>query len=331
MDTVFTLGPASESPQLIKAFCQTAGRFRLNTSHLTEAELRAWLDKLALFYKNSGKTVPVILDLQGAKMRIGKFPACKLYLHKVTLFLGQESNDPKRIPIPHPILFEVLKPEDILSLNDARVKLEITQVGEDFAEANVLINGSLDSYKGINRAIHPIPFTQIIEKDKQAIDIGLDYVFVQFACSFVLNGNEADCLRPLTRDRRLIAKIERPEAMSHLAKIGDHFDELWFCRGDMGSQTGLNRLGKLQETFIHTTDPLKKPRFLAGQVLEYMTHFPEPTRTEVVHLYDVLKAGFNGIVLSDETAVGAYPLQVSDLIKNLTIAFRKQISHTLKQ
>jgi pyruvate kinase len=222
------------------------------------------------------------------------------------------------------LFFEALKPEDIISLNDAKVKLEVIQVDKERAETKVLINGPLDSFKGINRAIHPIPFTQVFEKDEQAIATGLKYVFTQFACSFVLDGKEATYLRPLIANKHLIAKIERPEAMTHLATIGHYFDELWFCRGDMGSQVGLNQLGFLQETFIRQANLLKKPKLLAGQVFEHMTHFPEPTRSEVVHLYDVIKAGFEGVVLSDETAIGSYPLQVSEITKNLVTSFRNR-------
>jgi pyruvate kinase len=324
MSVVFTLGPASESLQLITALYQKADRFRLNVSHLTLMELEVWLHKLSQLYKQQGHSLPVILDLQGAKMRIGKFPACTLYAHKVTLFLGQQSDSSKHIPVPYASFFEVLEPEDIISLNDAKVKLEIIKVDKDHAEAKVLINGPLDSFKGINRAIHPIPFTQVFEKDEQAITVGLRYTFTQFAYSFILDGKEAACLRPLIANKHLIAKIERPEAMAHLTMIAKYFDELWFCRGDMGSQVGLNQLGRIQETFIQDANRLKKPKFLAGQVFEHMTHFPEPTRSEVVHLYDVIKAGFDGIVLSDETAIGAYPIQASEVTKNLVTYFKNQ-------
>lgn len=329
MSVVFTLGPASESPQLVTALYQKADRFRLNVSHLTLVALETWLNKLSQLYKQQGRSLPVILDLQGAKMRIGKYPTCTLYAHKVTLFLGEESDNSRYIPVPHLSFFEALKPEDIISLNDAKVKLEVIQVDKDRAEARVLINGPLDSFKGINRAIHPIPFTQVFAKDAQAIDMGLRYAFTQFACSFVLDGKEAMYLRPLVGNKHLIAKIERPEALSYLAVIGKYFDELWFCRGDMGSQVGLSQLGSIQEKFIQQTHSLKKPKLLAGQVFEHMTHFPEPTRSEVVHLYDVIKSGFDGVVLSDETAIGAYPLQVSEVTKNLVTVFKNQTLNRL--
>lgn len=329
MSLVLTLGPACEKPQFITALYQKAERFRLNTSHLTLIELEAWLNRLWHFFQKKGAPLPVILDLQGAKMRIGKFPTGALYTSTVTLFLGQESNNPQHIPVPYVAFFEAIKPEDIISLNDAKVKLEITQVIKDRAEANVLISGPLDSFKGINRAIQPLPFTQTSEKDAQIIAMGLEYPFTQFACSFILDGTEATRLRPLIADRLLIAKIERPEAMSHLAIIESHFDEIWFCRGDMGSHTGFSQLGKVQETFVRYTCRSKKTKFLAGQVLEHMTHFPEPTRSEVVHLYDAIKAGFDGIVLSDETAIGAYPIQASETAKQLIKAFKNQTLNTL--
>jgi pyruvate kinase len=105
MSVVFTLGPASESPSLMTALYQRATRFRLNVSHVTLTELEIWLHKLSQLYKQQGHSLPVILDLQGAKMRIGKYPTGTLYAQKVTLFLGQESNNPKYIPVPHASFF----------------------------------------------------------------------------------------------------------------------------------------------------------------------------------------------------------------------------------
>jgi len=315
MKIVFTLGPASEDHALIRFFCQVAHGFRLNVAHLSPEKLRNWLNVLTHLYSSLGYSLPVVLDLQGAKMRVGRYPTCEQLPELVTLFLGDYSQEINRIPIPHARLLEVLQVGDILLLNDARIQLQVTQVAKKEVIAKVMVNGPLSAYKGINRADHPIPFTQLIESDQQAVEIGLEYPFTQFAHSFVLDGQEAPYLRTVISNRHLIAKLERPETLSHLQSIDSAFDELWFCRGDMGSQVGLKALGPLQAEFVQQFKHLTRPKLLAGQVLEHLTHFPEPTRTEVVHLYDVMKAGFDGIVLSDETAVGKYPGQVAKFIQ----------------
>ena len=314
MKTVFTLGPASQDKTLIEYFCNIADRFRLNIAHLSLPELENRLSQLDNIFKLHRK-LPVVLDLQGAKMRIGKYPDREYLPAEVTLFLGDTTDNITKIPIPHPDLFKSLQIGDRISLNDAKIQLEIIEINQNSAEAKVITNGALSSHKGINRSNHPIPFTALVERDRTAIECGLKYDFVQFACSFVLDGKEAAYLRKWIGDRYLIAKLERPEAMLYLKEIDRNFDEIWFCRGDLGSQAGLKALGQLQADFIASFPQLAKPKFLAGQVLEYMTHFPQPTRSEVVHLYDMQKAGFDGIVLSDETAVGQYPDQVAEFLQ----------------
>lgn len=315
MKTVFTLGPASEEKNLIKSLYQVADRFRLNVAHLSSSQLRDWLDNLMDIFEKIEQKSPVILDLQGAKMRIGDYPTTTQIPEKVTLIYASDSQTVKQIPVPHQDLFCSLQAEDILSLNEGRVQLKVLHAHDDYAEALVLSQGKLSAYKGINRVNHPIPFSQLTEKDEQAIQIGLDYPLIQFACSFVLTGQEVFQLRPLVTHAHLIAKLERPEAMKHLREIDHLFDELWFCRGDMGEQAGLKALGALQAHFVAAFDQLSRPKFIAGQLLEHMTHFPRPTRSEIVHLYDVKKAGFDGIVLSDETAIGCCPIKVAEFVK----------------
>jgi len=315
MKIVVTLGPASQNQRLIHRFCEIAQSFRLNVAHLSPEQLRQWLDLLANIYTALGHSLPVILDLQGAKMRVGSYPTCHEIPESVTLFLGKESLDLSRIPIPHPTLFQVLQIGHTLLLNDARIRLQIIQIAHEVI-AKVMVNGPLSAHKGINRADHPIPFTQLIASDQQAVEIGLQYPFTQFACSFILDGQEATYLRTLLPNRYLIAKLERPETMSHLQAIDSTFDESWFCRGDMGSQVGLKALGPLQAKFVEQFKSLTHPKLLAGQVLEHLTHFPAPTRSEVVHLYDAMNAGFDGIVLSDETAIGHYPDDVANFLED---------------
>jgi pyruvate kinase len=127
------------------------------------------------------------------------------------------------------------------------------------------------------------------------------------AFSFVHDGHEATLLRR-QGFARIVAKLERPEALGHLGAIDRSFDELWLCRGDLGAQAGLPALGRLQAEVTAALPRLSHPVFLAGGVLAQMVEHREPTRSEVVHLYDVARAGYAGVVLSDETAVGRYPL-----------------------
>jgi pyruvate kinase len=311
-----TLGPASEQTRLRRRLAATADRFRINTSFCTPLQIKALLRQLSDLYGSLKQPLPLVLDLQGAKMRIGDYPDCPQLPPQVTLSHVPASRVPELIPVPHRELFAQCRCGDCLLLNDGRITLEVFAVGSNVIQAAVIKNGPLSKFKSINRAEHPLHFNRPGERDLAMLAVGRDFPFVQYAYSFVLTGDEARYLRRQT-DKKLIAKFARPEAFPLLPEIGRGFDELWLCRGDLGVQAGLPALATLQNTFIRTSQASGWESMLAGQVLEHMSHFPEPTRAEVVQLCDALAAGFRGIVLSDETASGKYPEQVADFIDTL--------------
>ncbi len=300
-----SLGPASAEPNVIGRLLQSADRFRLNGSHLSLGALQSWLERLRQIFQEEGRTIPLLLDLQGAKMRIGEYPQVEQTPLELELCLSAISKEPGVVPVPHPELFEALKPGELLYLNDARVQARVLEISKERALLKVERQGPLSSRKGINRPRHPIGRRQLLERDRQQIAIcATSSLEFQFAYSFVHGGDEAALLRTYT-DQPLIAKIERPEAISSLAEIDAAFDELWLCRGDMGAQAGIFALPAIQAQLQTLIPQLQHPVHLAGQVLEHMISAPEPTRSEVVHLYNLLKGGWGGIVLSDETAVGS--------------------------
>jgi pyruvate kinase len=317
MKYIFTLGPASSEIEIISKLLDVADCFRLNSSHLTEKTLNLWLQKIESVFEKKNKKIPVIVDLQGAKMRIGDFPTVDKLPEKITLYFGLSSYNSSLVPIPHKEFFDSVKVGDLITLNDVKIKIKVTSISENKIETTVLRNGSLSSNKGINIVTHPVVFSDLTEKDKNIIKTSLDYDFTHFAFSFLNDGNEADKIRPLIKKRKLIAKIERPEAFSYLENIDTKFDEIWLCRGDLGAQGGIYNLGRLQDDFTKKIPILQNECILAGQVLEHMTSFPTPTRSEIVHLYDTETNGFKGIVLSDETAIGKNPIEVAEFLKNL--------------
>ncbi len=162
MKPVFTWEPASEIQSIISKyheyFCQTADGFRLNVAHFSLDGLKTWLDRLVIIFHNQGKVWPVILDLPGAKMRTGQYPSPAKIPPTVCLFVGEFSASPDYLPVPHSDLFQVLPVRDILSLNDACLKIKVTQVGQIQAQADVLVNGELSAYQGISPVAHPVPF-----------------------------------------------------------------------------------------------------------------------------------------------------------------------------
>jgi len=319
MQVVMTLGPATADPQLLDRLMPTAARFRLNAAHLPGDALEQWMERLEALYRRAGERRPVVVDLQGAKMRVGRLRRERPMQGRVTLVCqAQDPGEEDRVPVPHPELFAAVRPGERLTLDDARITLEVEAVAQGEIKARVLGGDGppLRANKGINRPDHPVPFEALSEADARAVQVAGAYPFCQCAFSFVHDGSEAACLRRLT-GAPLVAKLERPEALDRAAHIAEAFDELWLCRGDLGSQVGMAALGPLQEAFTARLPGLRVPSLLAGQVLEHMTHHPEPTRSEVVHLYDAARAGWAGVVLSDETAVGQNPVAVCELLERL--------------
>lgn len=321
-ERILTIGPASSSPEMVAALARVATRFRLNTSHMSAARLRESLSGIGRVFHEAGRVLPVVLDLQGAKVRIGRYPEVGRVPARVELRLAEASDAPAVIPIPHESVFEKTAVGDVVHLNDRRVILRITGRNSPGSfEADCIRSGPLSSNKGFNCENRAYELVRLSLRDAEAIRIGNEFPFVEYAVSFVLDGSEAGLFRPLTENRRLIAKIERPAAIDRLTAIDALFDETWLCRGDLGAEADLRDLGALQARYVAAFPALRRPKILAGEVLGSMTAAPLPSRSEIVHLHDILAAGFDGIVLSDETAAGSH---ISDVISFLEYYFQRR-------
>ena len=317
-DIVCTIGPASRSPAVREKLRACTHRFRLNTGHLDSTSLCVELEQLASLARGGLADLRVTLDLQGAKIRIGQFPRVTLPPGPVVLRLSEASDDPRVIPVPFPCVFEQACPgEDLLLLNDGKIRLQVVgQPRQDELQALCLQGGELGSAKGLNRPGRPYRLSTISDRDRAAISIGMAFPFVDFAISFVASEGDAALFRPLTGSRRLVGKVERLVALDALVEIDRAFDELWLCRGDLGTEVALSRLGEVQARFASLFPQLSKPRLLAGEVLGSMVQSPFPSRSEIVHLSDAMHAGFDGIVLSDETAVGNHVEEVIGFLRD---------------
>lgn len=314
LQTVLTLGPASADEDTLAQLLAVADRVRLNTSHLDVPGLQDWLERLDGL---CGCATPIVLDLQGAKMRIGAYPSVESIPSRVSLVPAESSAVAAEIPVPHPELFHQLVAGELLSLNDARISLRVEVVEESRIVASRLADGPLSSFKGINRREHPLELETLSRRDLAMIEATRTRRDVQYALSFVQSGAEAQVARRAIAGQPLIAKVELPGAMEHLSRIDQAFDEIWLCRGDLGAQAGLGRIGALQAEFSAQIPTFSSPAYLAGQVLEHLTHFSTPTRTELVHLHDIEALGYAGFVLSDETAVGKNPIAVAHCLREI--------------
>ncbi len=297
---VATLGPASLhlAPKLAEA---GATALRLNASHMMPGKLKTALSVL----RDMGVTLPVVVDLQGAKMRLGTFAARLVRRGDVLRFaLNPSSLD--ELPLPHPELFRAVGQGDTLSCSDDRLRFEVLVCSPEALEARSLTEGMLRPRKGVNIIEHPVDLADLSVFDMAHLDATTGDSAIVYAYSFMKDGREADWIRSRVPGARVVGKVERLEATHRIGSIGAKVDAVWICRGDLAAQLGLAPMARWVSRF----DPrqLPCPVLMAGQVLEHLTRHPHPTRSEVCHLLDLLLRGYAGIVLSDETAVGGDPV-----------------------
>jgi pyruvate kinase len=306
---ISTLGPKS----LDSAFLDTCVRvgqpsIRLNGSHLSESELVQALELVA----RVPRAFAITLDLQGDKRRIGELttPLTLVAGKSVTVRLVDAARLGE-VPLPHPEIFTAAKPGDRLALMDGQIWLRLDEVLPDSSLTTVEKGGVLRSKAGVHLeglalAAHGLPAAQV-----RQLEVAKAHSVTAIALSYVRGAADVQTLRQhcasLDYHPRLVAKVERPEAVLDVEAICRGADEIWLCRGDLGALGPLRELGAWQARAIRAAIGAGIPCLVAGQVFHHLTDHPEPTRTEVVHLHDTREAGAAGIVLSDETAIGRDP------------------------
>lgn len=305
---ISTLGPATSQPHHWHALVAAgATRFRLNTSHMSVEQCVHWLKQLAQYCPQ----MPVVLDLQGSKWRLGQFTAINLEAGTtIELVLAERTAQGGTLPVPHADFFRAAgNSNGEIVLNDARQRLKVLKAGPDCLQAQVVLGGEISAHKGITLAETAFRSEGLSHKDRAIFELGRLHPHVCFAISYVKDAIEMRRYRQEMPAVPLIAKLERAGAVADVAMIATQADELWVCRGDLGAELGLRGMAQAVAGLRDQVQALGVPVLMAGQVLEHMCASAVPTRAEVCNLYDVLVSGYSGVVLSDETAVGRYPLQ----------------------
>jgi len=307
LQLVATLGPASLG--LARELADAgATHFRLNASHLMPGQLREIVARV----QAQAPEVPLVVDLQGAKMRLGRFEERTVRQGQQVRFALKPHHG--EVPLPHPELFQSAACGQTLTCDDGRVRLRVLAVENEGLLAEALGESVLRPRKGVNLLEHPVDLEGLTAQDEAFLDALSDVPGVSWAFSFMKDGREAAWLRARVPGP-VIGKIEREEAIRSLDAIARQVDAIWICRGDLGEQLGLPKLAR----FVGGFDPrrLGVPVLMAGQVLEHLTEHSAPTRSEVCHLHDLIGRGFAGIVLSDETAIGRGPARAVETAASL--------------
>lgn len=319
---IATLGPASSDPQTIRAlFDAGADVFRLNFSHGSHAEHMARYEIIRTLEIETGRPIGVLCDLQGPKLRLGEFQNGKEMLKqgaKFRLDLDDAPGTVERVCVPHPEIFRALEKGTEVLINDGKIRLEVQKQGDDFAETVVAVGGIVSDRKGVNLPGVILGLSPLTEKDRKdlvfALDMGCDWI----GLSFVQRPDDIAEARKLIGGRaRIMAKMEKPSAITYLNEIIEQADAVMVARGDLGVELPPQTVPGTQKQIVRTCRTLGVPVVVATQMLESMVEAPTPTRAEASDVATAVYDGADAVMLSAETAAGAYPVEAVSMMNDI--------------
>jgi pyruvate kinase len=315
---VATLGPASSAPERIRELMEAGvDVFRVNFSHGTADVHRTNVQRVREVADELGRTVGVLQDLQGPKIRVGKFAEGQVVLvpgEPFALTCADDApGDAARVGVTYKGLCRDVKPGDALLLDDGRLALRVTTIDRTTVHTEVTLGGVLSDSKGINLPDADLSIPALTDKDvedlKLGAEIGVDWV----AMSFVRSRDDLLLARHyLAREgssAKLMAKIEKPGAVERFPEILREVDGIMVARGDLGVEMPPERVPQIQKRLIRACLEAGKPVVTATQMLESMIHSPTPTRAEASDVANAIYDGTDAVMLSAETAIGDYPIE----------------------
>src|ERR1700754_2513593 len=309
-----TLGPASNTPQMMRAlFDAGVDVFRINMSHTSHDLLKQMVANLRALSEEVGRPIGILCDLQGPKIRLGKLNGGPRMLkedERIKLVLGETSDRPEDIPIPHPEIFQAIKQKHALLIDDGKVRLRLLRKADTFAEAVVEVAGEIKDRKGVNMPDTLLPLSAMTPKDRADLDAALALGVDWSALPFVQRPEDVAELKKIVAGRAgVLAKIEKPKALASLHGILELADALMVARGDLGVEMPLERVPGLQKQITRAARKAGKPVVVATQMLESMISSPMPTRAEVSDVATAVYEGADAVMLSAESASGSYPIE----------------------
>jgi pyruvate kinase len=311
---VATLGPSSSSEDVIRRlFLAGVDMFRMNFSHGSHEEHQARIDIVRRIGEEFQRPIAIMGDLQGPKLRVGKFAEGAVVLEAGALFrldLNSAEGTVERVNMPHPEIFAALVPGANLLLDDGKLALEVRECGADFAVTEVKVGGRLSDRKGVNVPDVFLPITSLTAKDRRDLDFALSAGIDWIALSFVQRPEDIIEARQIIGDRALImTKMEKPKAIDQLEEIVRLSDAVMVARGDLGVEMPPERVPILQRLIVRSCRREGRPVVVATQMLESMTASPVPTRAEASDVASAIFQGADAVMLSAESAAGKYPIE----------------------
>jgi pyruvate kinase len=319
---VATLGPSSASPEMIeRLFRAGADVFRLNFSHGTHADHAASIASVRALETATGRPIGLLADVQGPKLRIGRFAAGRVHLspgQEFRLDMDPSPGNARRVQLPHPEILAAAGAGTTLLLDDGKLRLRVNRNRGDHLECEVLTGGALSDRKGVNVPDILLRIPALTPKDLADLDFALARGVDFIGLSFVQRPEDVAEAKTIAAGRAwIVAKIEKPQALEQLDAVLDLADAAMVARGDLGVELPPEEVPLAQKKIIRANRLRGKPVIVATQMLESMISAPAPTRAEASDVAGAVFDGADAVMLSAETAAGQYPLEAVDMMDRI--------------
>jgi pyruvate kinase len=314
---VATIGPASNSKEMLRALVKEGvDVFRLNFSHGTHADHQKVINSVREINEELGSTVALLLDLQGPKIRIQEMkPEVEIERGQTFIITTRELLGTNEIAsTSYKNLPKDVKVGDLVLIDDGKIELKVVEVRDVDIVTEVVYGGPIKSRKGINLPFSKVTAPSLTEKDMEDLEFGLKNNIEWIALSFVRKAQDIKILRDIIEKKkstsRIVAKIEKPEALSNIDDIINATDAVMVARGDLGVEIWLEEVPMVQKMLVEKCNKAGKPVIVATQMMESMIENPRPTRAETNDVANAVMDGADAVMLSAETAAGKYPIEV---------------------
>jgi len=337
---ICTIGPASDKKTVLKQLISNGMNVaRLNFSHNVHDYHLKVLKTIRLLSKEMKNPIAVIADLQGPRIRLGDLPKKGIVLKagQKIVFTTSDNSQKGEVPVTYQKMHEDIEPKDRILIADGLIELIVDKIKGQKISCKVKVPGLLISHKGINLPDSDIKLSSLTEKDKEDLDFVIQHQVDFIAISFVRDESDIHNLKALINKTikkhklsdsyqpKVIVKIERREAIHNIDKIIEATDALMVARGDLGTELSVSEVPILQKMIIDKCQKSAKPVIVATQMLESMTKNPRPTRAEVSDVANAIIDHTDAVMLSGETAIGAYPKQAVGMLNKIAIDTEKSV------
>lgn len=314
---VATVGPASSSKEMLRALVKEGvDVFRLNFSHGSHNDHQKVVENVREINQEMNSTVALLLDLQGPKIRVQEMqPDVVIERGQTFIITTRELLGNREIAsTSYKNLPNDVKSGDVILIDDGKIELKVVEVRDIDVVTEVVYGGPLKTKKGINLPFSKVTAPSLTEKDLKDLDFGLKNNVDWIALSFVRKASDIHSLRKIIDDHkstsRIVAKIEKPEALNNIDDIIAATDAVMVARGDLGVEIWLEEVPMVQKMLVEKCNKAAKPVIVATQMMESMIENPRPTRAETNDVANAVMDGADAVMLSAETAAGKYPIEV---------------------